>query len=202
MQSEVGEANESGDEERGGSSTMPNKRNPVSCSLTLAAAQRVPGLVASFLSGMGQEHERSIGGWQAEWPVVASVIKACGVAIASMAEAAEGLSVDVERMRSNIEKTQGMIFAERAMMALGSKLGRDGAHRILESAARRAVKEGKKLTAVLAEMPEVTAHLTSAELEQLDSPEGYLGSAETFRQALIAECDPESKKSEKRKKEP
>jgi 3-carboxy-cis,cis-muconate cycloisomerase len=194
MQSEVAEANESGDNARGGSSTMPNKRNPVACSLTLAAAQRVPGLVASFLSGMIQEHERSVGGWQAEWPVVAAVVQSCGVAVASMAEAAEGLFVDVDRMRSNIENTQGLIFAERAMMALGSKLGRDAAHRIVESAAKRSAGEGKKLKVILAETPEVTAHLTAAELDQLDSPEAYLGSAETFRQALVAESDPKSKK--------
>ena len=94
MQNEVGEANEPGGEGRGGSSTMPNKRNPTACSLTLAAAHRVPGLVASFLSAMVQEHERAVGGWQAEWPVVASVVQSTGVAIASMAEVAEGLSVD------------------------------------------------------------------------------------------------------------
>jgi 3-carboxy-cis,cis-muconate cycloisomerase len=75
MQNEVGETSESGGNGRGGSSTMPNKNNPTACSLTLAAAHRVPGLVASFLSVMLQEHERGVGGWQAEWPVVAAVIE-------------------------------------------------------------------------------------------------------------------------------
>ena len=123
MQNEAGEAAEPGGEGRGGSSTMPNKRNPTACSLTLAAAHRVPGLVASFLSAMVQEHERAVGGWQAEWPVVAAVVQSTGVAIASMAEAAEGLLVDTEKMRVNIARTNGLIFAERAMMLLGTETG-------------------------------------------------------------------------------
>jgi len=191
MQHEVGEASEPGGEGRGGSSTMPNKRNPIACSLTLAATHRVPGLVASFLSAMVQEHERGVGGWQAEWPVVSTVVQSTGVAIASMAEVAEGLSVDTERMRVNIENTNGVIFAERAMMLLGAKLGRDVAHKILETAARKSANEGRNLAAVLAEMPEVSVHLSPAELKQLETPTQYLGSAEAFREALIADSDRE-----------
>ena len=191
MQNEVGEANEPGSEGRGGSSTMPHKRNPTACSLTLTSAHRVPGLVASFLSAMLQEHERGVGGWQAEWPVVATVIQSTGVAISSMAEVAEGLSVDKEKMRRNIEKTNGLIFAERAMMLLGSRLGRDVAHKLLEGAARRSTDENRNLAAVLAEMPEVIAQLSAADLKQLETPEQYLGSAEAFREALIAESSRE-----------
>ncbi|MGA2746970.1 MAG: 3-carboxy-cis,cis-muconate cycloisomerase [Candidatus Sulfotelmatobacter sp.] len=189
MQNEVGEAAEPGGEGRGGSSTMPNKRNPTACSLTLAAAHRVPGLVASFLSAMLQEHERGVGGWQAEWPIIAAVVQSTGVAIASMAEVAEGLSVDAQRMRLNMGNTNGAIFAERAMMLLGAKLGRDAAHKVLEMAVRKSVKEGRHLAAVLAEAPEVTAHLSRAELNDLEMPEQYLGSAEAFRKALAAESD-------------
>ena len=187
MQNEVGEASEPAGEGRGGSSTMPHKRNPTACSLTLTAAHRLPGLVASFLSAMVQEHERGLGGWQAEWPVVAAVVQSTGVAIASMAETAEGLSVDVEQMRANIEHMNGLIFAERAMMLLGAKIGRDVAHKILEGAARKSVNEGRNLAAVLAEIPEVTAYLSAADLKQLETPEQYLGSAEAFRKALLAE---------------
>ncbi len=187
MQNEIGEASEPGGEGRGGSSTMPHKRNPTACSLTLTAAHRVPGLVSTFLSTMLQEHERGVGGWQAEWPVVATVIQSTGVAVSSMAEVAEGLSVDPEKMRLNIEKTNGLIFAERAMMLLGSKLGRDVAHKLLEGAARRSVNENRNLAAVLAEIPEVNAQLSTYELKQLETPEQYLGSAEAFRKALIAE---------------
>jgi 3-carboxy-cis,cis-muconate cycloisomerase len=175
---------------------MPNKRNPTACSLTLAAAHRVPGLVASFLSAMLQEHERSVGGWQAEWPVVAAVIQSTGVAIASMAEVAEGLSVDVLKMQLNIENTNGVIFAERAMMLLGAKLGRDVAHKLVEAAVRKSVKEGGNLAAVLAGTAEVNTHLSPAELEELETPEQYLGSADAFRKALALESNREDDNKE------
>ena len=191
MQSEVGEVAEPGGEGRGGSSTMPNKRNPTACVLSLAAAHRVPGLVASFLSAMPQEHERGVGGWQAEWPIVAAVVQSTGVALASMAEAAEGLSVDTHKMRLNVESTNGAIFAERAMMMLGAKLGRDVAHKVLNAAVKRSAEEGRNLSAVLAEVPEVNIHLSSDELKQLETPEQYLGSAEAFRRALVSEADRE-----------
>ncbi len=191
MQSEVDEATEPGGEGRGGSSTMPNKSNPTACALTLAAAYRVPGLVASFLSAMLQEHERGVGGWQAEWSIIAAAVQSTGVAIASMAEVAEGVSVDPQKMRLNIENTNGVVFAERAMMLLGAKLGRDVAHKILETAAKKSTEEGRNLSAVLAEIPEVTIHLGAAELRQLEVPGQYLGSAEVFRQALTSESDRE-----------
>jgi len=185
MQTEVAEAAEPGGEGRGGSSTMPHKRNPTACALTLAASMRVPGLVASYLLAMVQEHERAVGGWQAEWPILASVVQSTGLAIASMAEVAEGLVVDTARMRANLDKTHGVIFAERAMMLLGSKLGRDVAHKTLEIAVQKCTAEGRCLSDVLADMPEVAAHLDTATLQQLELPEQYLGSAENFRTALL-----------------
>jgi 3-carboxy-cis,cis-muconate cycloisomerase len=186
MQNEVAEVAEPSGQGRGGSSTMPHKRNPVGCAVTLAAAHRVPGEVAAFLSAMVQEHERGVGGWQVEWPIVASVVQSTGLAAASMAEVAEGLSVDPARMQSNIENTRGVIFAERAMILLGSNLGRDVAHQLLEEATRKSISQGKPLSQVLAEMPEVTSRLDASTLRQLEVPEQYLGSAETFRQALVS----------------
>ncbi len=197
MQGEVGEASEPGGDGRGGSSTMPNKRNPIGCALTLAAAERVPGLVATFLSAMVQEHERGVGGWQAEWPTVAAVIQATGLAAASMAEVAEGLGVDPARMRSNIAATHGGIFAERAMMVLGGKLGRDTAHHVLEKATRKSVEEGRPLAAVLSEMPEVTGHLDAAALSSLEVPEQYLGVADEFRERLLSSSERQNSASEK-----
>jgi len=98
MQHEVGEASEPG----GGSSSMPHKRNPAGCTRTLAAAVRTPGLVAAFLTGMVQEHERAAGGWQAEWPTLAALIQATGAASEAMAGVAEGLTIDRERMQRNM----------------------------------------------------------------------------------------------------
>jgi 3-carboxy-cis,cis-muconate cycloisomerase len=122
MQNEVAEASEPGGDGRGGSSTMPHKHNPTACSLTLAAANRVPGLVASYLAGMVQEHERATGSWQAEWATIARVVQDTGLALASMREVAEGLTVDAVKMRANIDATRGAIFAERAMMKSGQTL--------------------------------------------------------------------------------
>jgi 3-carboxy-cis,cis-muconate cycloisomerase len=175
---------------------MPHKRNPIACTLTLAAAQRVPGLVASFLSGMVQEHERGAGGWQAEWPTVGSIIQATGLAVASMAEVAEGLTVNASRMRSNIEATHGAIFAERAMMLLGAKLGRDVAHKILQDALKKSTKQKRQLSEVLAKIPEVANHLDRTALRRLESPEQYLGSAEVFRKALLSPKPKTIKKKE------
>jgi len=185
-QNEVAEVVEHGGDGRGGSSTMPHKRNPVGSVLALAAAQRVPALVSSFLSAMAQEHERAAGGWQAEWPIVSSVVQSAGLAIACMAEVAEGLAVDKERMRANIEATRGIIFAERASLLLGKKIGRDHAHKLMEQASSKSAATGRRLSDILAEMPEVTQHLTAADLRDLDNPAHYLGAAEDFRRALLA----------------
>lgn len=186
-QTEVAEVSEPTGPGRGGSSTMPQKRNPVGSVITLAAANRVPGLVASFLAAMVQEHERAAGGWQSEWPTVANIIQATGVAAASMAEVAEGLSVDEQQMRNNIDATRGLIFAERATMLLAPALGRDVAHKLMENAVRKSIAEGKSLAEVLRQIPEVTHLLDPATLASLDDPRAYLGVADQFRTRLLHE---------------
>jgi 3-carboxy-cis,cis-muconate cycloisomerase len=185
-QNEVGEVSEPFNSGRGGSSTMPHKHNPVGCAMALAAAHRVPGLVSSFLSTMVQEHERAAGGWQAEWGIVAGVIQNTGLAVSSMAEVAEGLMVNPERMKTNIAATRGLIFGERAAMLLGKKIGLDGAHKLLQDASARAVATQRNLSEVLAETPEIAAHLRAADLRDLENPEHYLGAAEEFRKRLLA----------------
>ena len=186
MQGEVAEAAEPQGDGRGGSSTMPHKRNPIGCSLALAAAHRAPGLVGAFLSAMVQEHERGVGGWQAEWPIITSLIQATGLAVASMAEVVEGLTVDPARMRANIDATRGAIFAERVMMMLGSTLGRDIAHKLLEESGRKSAAERRPLVDVLAEIPEVVRIIPAVTLRQIDSPENYLGMAGDFRKSLVS----------------
>jgi 3-carboxy-cis,cis-muconate cycloisomerase len=165
MQYEVGEAAEPGGDGRGGSSSMPHKRNPTACMLTIAASKRTPGLVADFLAGMVQEHERAVGGWQAEWATVQAIVQSAGVALESMAEVAEGLTVDAGRMRRNIEATQGAVFGEKAMMLLAREMGRE--------AAQRAVLESIRQTGSPPALP------------GLLDPEDYLGSAEAFRLRLL-----------------
>ena len=189
MQAEVGEAFEPGGGARGGSSTMPHKRNPIACALTIASGDRVPGYVASFLTGMQQEHERGVGGWHAEAATIARTIEDTGLAIVSMVEVAEGLTVDGARMQANIAETRGTIFAERAVMKLGAALGRDVAHKLVEQAVIRANSEGRTLTEALAATPEITKAMTPNELRDLSDPRGYLGAAEVFRKQLLASED-------------
>jgi 3-carboxy-cis,cis-muconate cycloisomerase len=189
MQSEIGEAFEPGGDGRGGSSTMPQKRNPTACALAIAAGDRVPGYVASFLAAMPQEHERSVGGWHSEAATISRTIQDTGLALVSMREVAEGLIADPKRMRENISATRGAIFAERAMMRLGASLGRDVAHKLIEDAVRQMTQSRWTLAEVLASMPQVTAVMTSTEIRNLDDPETYLGAAETFRKQLLASND-------------
>ena len=189
MQNEVAEAFEPGGNGRGSSSTMPQKRNPTACALALAAADRVPGYVASFLAGMPQEHERGVGGWHAEAATIARTIEDTGLALESMVEVAEGLSADATRMEKNIAATCGTIFAERVMMKLGPALGRDRAHRLIGEAVQEAAKKECKLTDILLEMPDVKKFLSSDEIRGLDDPKAYLGAAEAFRKQLLAESD-------------
>jgi 3-carboxy-cis,cis-muconate cycloisomerase len=133
--------------------------------LALAAAKRSPGLLADFLNAAVQEHERAIGGWQAEWPLVYGIVQSAGVALESMAEVAEGLTVDPARMRSNLDNTKGAVFAEKAVMLLAPQLGREAARKVVEDAIRD--------TGAPPDLP------------GLDKPEEYLGCAEAFRRRLL-----------------
>ena len=121
VQTEVGELAEPAGEGRGGSSTMPHKRNPVSCAAVLATAVRVPGLVSIMLSGMVQEHERALGGWQAEWDTLPEIVMLAAGALRQVTYLAAGIEVDAARMRRNIDATHGQILAEAVTMALGEQ---------------------------------------------------------------------------------
>src|SRR5574340_9645 len=171
---------------------MPQKHKPIASAVALAAANRVPGLVAAFLAGMVQEHERGVGGWQAEGATVAEVMQATGVALESMAEAAEGLDVNVAQMRQNIAATNGAVFAERIGMLLTASLGRAQAHKILEDAVRRSEIQNRKLGDVLTDNPEVTRLIDADLLRNLDSPGSYLGVAEELRKRLLGDFDSRS----------
>jgi 3-carboxy-cis,cis-muconate cycloisomerase len=181
MESEVGEAQEPG----GGSSTMPHKRNPAGSALVIGAAIRMPGLVASFLSGMVQEHERSVGGWHAEWPVVAAAIQTTGAALATMADTVHGLAVSPDAMRRNVDRLRGTIFAERAMMLLAPRLGREAAQRVIKEALARVEASDRTFGEVLRESPDASRVLSADVLDTIDQPEHYLGMAATLRRQLL-----------------
>ena len=164
---------------------MPHKHNPVGCVLALSAAGRVPPLVSAFLSSMVQEHERAAGGWQAEWSIIYSVIGATGLAVSAMAEVAEGLTVDAARMRANMDATRGAVFAERAMLVLAEKVGRDAARKLVEEAVRLSREKGRKLSATLGAMRDLPPG-AAALLADLENPEQYLGVADELRKRLLA----------------
>ena len=186
MQHEVGEVAEPGGGGRGGSSAMPHKRNPIASVIALAAANRVPGLTAAFLSQMIQEHERAAGGWQAEWPTVSSVIQSTGVALASMAEVAEGLNVDPQRMRENIQSTHGTIHSEKAALLLALHVGREKAHEMLKSWSDPKRLNKRTLSEALAQVPEARRYRG----QKHEKPEEYLGSAQEFTRRLSRNSRP------------
>jgi len=185
MQTEIAEVFEPAGEGRGGSSTMPHKRNPVSAAVVLSAATRVPGLVGTMLSAMVQEDERGLGNWHAEWETLPEIFRLTAGALHQMAVIVPHLEIDAARMRRNLDATQGLIFAEAVTMAMGKHIGKSAAHTLLEAASRQARESGKHLREVLAQNRAVTGHLTSAELDRLFAPENYLGVAEELVDRVI-----------------
>jgi 3-carboxy-cis,cis-muconate cycloisomerase len=192
-QTEVGEAREPDVPGRGGSSTMPQKRNPVAASVALAAAVRVPALVAVMLTAMTQEHERGLGGWQAEWDTLPEICALAAGALEQMGRTMEGLEVDAARMRANLDLSDGLILAEAAAMALARHMGRARAHALVERASRQATEQGRQLREILAEDAEVRAHLSAEELDRAFDPGNYLGMAvELVDRALAARAEREA----------
>ena len=174
-QSEVGEAFEAAAPGRGGSSTMPQKRNPVAAAIALAAATRVPALVATMLAAAVQEHERGLGNWPAEWETLPEIVLLAAGALDAMADAVAGLEVDAARMQANLDLTQGQLLAEAVQMALAPALGRDTAHALVADACRRATAQRRHLRDVLADDAKVGAVLDDAALRGLFEPASYLG---------------------------
>ncbi|MFC4524680.1 3-carboxy-cis,cis-muconate cycloisomerase [Cupriavidus pinatubonensis] len=187
MQTEVAEVAEPSGPGRGGSSTMPHKRNPVGCAAVLTAAVRVPPLVATMLSGMVQEHERALGGWQAEWDTLPQIVALTAGALRQMGEVVQGLQVDAARMRANLDMTHGLILGEAAMLELGGRIGRLEAHHVVERASRRAVAQGttlrEALAQTLAENPAHASLLDDAALDRLADPANYAGQSASFADA-------------------
>ena len=183
MQAEVREAAEPG----GGSSTMPQKRNPSGCAVVLAAATRLPGLVSSYLTAMVQEHERALGGIQAEWPIVSAAVQATGAAVAALAGVVEGLDVDPDRMRFNFEFTGGAVFAERAAMLLAPAIGRDRAQQLVTGAVAQSRERTVPFAVALRDAARAEPAIPAGLLDDLDVPEKYLGESERIRIRLLGE---------------
>ena len=189
MQTDVAEAFEPPGEGRGGSSTMPHKRNPVAAATALAAATMAPNLAATIFAAQVQEHERSAGPWQAEWSTLPSLLLVTSGALAAIVDIAEGLQVDVARMRANLEATDGLIMAEAVAMALAEKIGKSEAHHLVEAASKKAVTEKKGLRELLTKNPKVTAHLSADRLAKLFEPMAYQGASQALIDRLLASLE-------------
>jgi 3-carboxy-cis,cis-muconate cycloisomerase len=183
-QTEVGEAHEG---RSGGSSAMPHKQNPVGASVAIAAAVRAPGLVATMLAAMPQEHERGLGGWQAEWATLPELVLLTAGASRVIATLIEALEVDTTRMRRNLELTDGLIASESVAMALAAYVGRGDAHGMVERAVRRARSGECTLVEALATDPAVTQYLTRTDIERHLSSEHYVHAARTLVERVVGQ---------------
>jgi len=179
-QTEVGEVAEPVGEGRGGSSTLPHKRNPILSVTAAANARRVQDLTRTLQAAMAQEHERAAGAWHSEWEALSDALALAGGAAANVREATDGLEVNPEKMRENLGATGGMLLAENVTTVVSERLGRLEAHDLVEAACRRALEHGRHLREELAQDPSIRGVLSEGELDAALDPAGYLGSAGTF----------------------
>ena len=187
MQTEAGEVFEPAAPGKGGSSTMPHKRNPVGAAVLISAATRVPGLLSTLFSAMPQEHERSLGLWHAEWETLPEICCLVSGALVQALNIAQGLEVDAERMLHNLDLTHGLVLAEAVSIVLAQRVGRETAHHLLEQCCKRAVAEQRHLRSVLDDEPQISAQLSAQELDRLLDPANYLGQAVTWVERARAE---------------
>jgi 3-carboxy-cis,cis-muconate cycloisomerase len=185
-QTEIAEVFESAADGRGGSSTMPHKRNPVTCAVVLSAAARVPALVATMLNTLVQEEERGLGGWHAEWETLPEIVRLTAGALHHLTTAISELEVDSQRMRQNLEVTRGLIFAEAVSMALSEKIARSEAHELVAAACKRSHNERRDLRYVLAQDAIIRSNLSDSELDRLFTPGSYLGVADQLVDRVLA----------------
>jgi len=185
-QTEVGEVAEPYVAGRGQSSTMPQKRNPIASEYILAASRTVQALVPAMLGAMAQDHERATGPWQAEALVLPQAFVLTHGALLHTRAIAEGMVVDAERMRANLDITHGLIVSEAVMMGLAPHTGREEAHHIVKRACDVALAEKIPLADALARDPAVTARFDGAAIARLIDPARYLGSADAFIDRVTA----------------
>jgi 3-carboxy-cis,cis-muconate cycloisomerase len=189
MQTDVAEAFEPSGEGRGGSSTMPHKRNPVAAATALAAATMAPNLAATIFASLVQDHERSAGPWHAEWPTLPMLQLVTSGALAAIVDIAEGLEVDAARMRVNLDASHGLIMAEAVTMALAEKIGKSEAHHLVEAASKKALAGKKHLRDVLTKDAKITAHLSADKIANLFEPMAYQGVSQALIDRLLDSLD-------------
>jgi 3-carboxy-cis,cis-muconate cycloisomerase len=185
-QTEVGEVTEGAVPGKGGSSAMPQKHNPVDATHTIASARLALGELPVIVSAMIQEHERAIGGWQAEWVAIPNLFRYTASAVEHVRRMIEGLHVDTARMRANLELTGGLIMAESLTMALAQHVGRPEAQRIVMTLCEDAINSGIHLSQAAHEEVQVQSILSSEKIDKALDPAAYLGSTNTFIDQALA----------------
>ena len=183
---EFGEVYEPFVKGRGASSTMPQKRNPISSELMLAASKAVRQHAGLMVDAMVQDFERATGPWHAEWIAIPESFILTAGALHQAKFALGGLIVDAPRMKVNLGISKGLIVAEAVMMGMAPLIGRQQAHDIVYDACRSANENGSSLADALAAMPEVTRHFDRATIDRLTDPENYLGLAPQMVDKAIA----------------
>src|SRR5947209_16041909 len=186
MQTEVAEVFEPFHAARGSSSTMPQKRNPVSCLYIHSTVALVRQHVAALLEAAVADHERSTGPWEIEWISLPARFLPASGALAQTKLILQGLEVDAARMRANLDLTKGMIVSEAVMMRLGPQLGRQRAHDLVYDICRKVAASGEPLVDLLAQDADISRHLTRAQLEKMCDPGAYLGLAGEMVDKVLA----------------
>ncbi len=186
MQTEVAEVFEPYHHGRGSSSTMPQKRNPISSCYIHAGISVVRQYAAALMDAMVADHERSTGPWEIEWLVLPEAFCLMAGALKQSRQVVEGLEVDARKMRSNIDLTHGLVMSEAVMMGLGPYIGREYAHDLVYDICREAGKQQRPLLDLLAENPEISKHLDRAALATLCDPANYLGQSGVMVDRVLA----------------
>lgn len=180
MQTEVAEVFEGAAEGKGGSSTMPHKRNPVTIAAILANCSRIPHLVGNMMAQMPHVHERSAGLWHSEWELLTDIMKLAGGTIEKAVDLIQNLEVDINKMLSNLEITNGLIYAENVSFALAPKLGKIAAHEFTEKACKLAISTKKHLKAILLESNE-----TFDNLDEIFDPKNAIGNSVSIVEKIV-----------------
>ena len=185
-QTEIGELAEPSAPGRGGSSTLPHKRNPVGCGVILAAAIRVPALVSTMLAAMVQEHERGLGGWHAEWETLPEICLLTAGALAHSIQILDGLKIHQAAMTENLNAAHGLMMAECVAMVLAKKIGRAAAHELVERASHQAIDTGKSFREVLLGDAEISKNFSAADINRSLDPKQYTGAAREMIDRVLA----------------
>ncbi len=186
MQTEVAEVSEPVAEGRGGSSTMPHKRNPVTCAAILSSTGRIPGLMATLYAAQNQQHERALGGWQAEWETLPQLATLTGGVLDNALTLVEGMQVYPHKMRQDLDITHGLIMAESVTLALAPQMGKARAHHLVERLCHQALDNNQPLARLLQQDETISRYLSESQIASLLDPAGATGSADHFLRQVLA----------------